>query len=94
MEFTTADYSILKAIIDRNDRLKGMCKANGTTITEIIQKTNLSDKKIRITLKRFEEIGYIGRALKQGKATAYMLTKKGLYELKLTKSNVLGEVEK
>lgn len=93
MEFTTADYGILKAIIDRNDRLKGMSKVNGTTISDIIIKTNLSDKKIRATIKKFEQIGYITKALKQGKASSYMITQKGLYELKSIKCNILGEVD-
>lgn len=92
--FTKNDYDILKAIMNRGDNLKGLCKSKGTTVKEILEKTNLSDRKVRVTLRRFEEVGFIARAMKIGKADAFMLTESGMAELKSLKMNIFGEVDK
>jgi len=89
--FTTKDYEILKAIINRNDEKKGLCKANGTTIKEIIEKTQLSDKKVRLTLKRFEEEGFITKGVKNAKADTFILTEEGFIELKSLRINIFGK---
>lgn len=94
MCFTDTDYKILKAIIDRNNRLKGMCKSDGTTVKEIISKTKVSDRKVRETLKKFEDVGFVEKAIKQGKADSFMLTAEGFLELKSLKLNIFGEVAK
>lgn len=94
MSFTSMDYKILRAIINKDDRVKGMTRLNGTTIKEIIDKTSACDKKVRQTLKKFEEVGFVCKAIKQGKAVTYMITEEGLMELKSLKMNILGEVAK
>lgn len=94
MDFTSKDYEILKAIINRDNRAKGMSKMNGTTIKEIVEKTSLCDKKVRQTIKKFEEIGFICKAIKQGRADSFMLTEEGFVELTSLKQNILGEVTK
>ena len=91
MVFTENDYKILKAIIDRRDRTKGLCKGNGTTVKEIIEKTGLSDKKVRLTLKNFEEEGFISRGLKKVKADTYLLSTKGFEELSGLRKNIFKE---
>lgn len=90
--FTTKDYQILKAIIDRNDRKKGLCISNGTTIKEIITKTSLSDKKIRETRNKFIKEGFITEGLKNGKEKTYILTEQGFTELNKIRKNIFGEV--
>lgn len=94
MCFTDTDYKILKGVIDRNNSLKGMCKSSGTTIKEILDKTKLSDRKIRETLKKFEEAGFVEKAIKQGKADSFMLTEEGFLELQSLRTNIFGEVAK
>lgn len=89
--FTQNDYKILKAIVDRGDKKKGMCKTEGTSIKELIQKTELSDKKIRNTLTQFLEIGYISEGASIGKARTYILTKEGFMELNSLRKNIFGE---
>jgi DNA-binding MarR family transcriptional regulator len=91
--FTENDYKILKAIIDRNDKRKGLCKGNGTTIKEIIEKTKLSDKKVRITLKKFQKEGFITYGLRIIKADTFLLTEKGFEELNSLRTNIFGEVK-
>lgn len=91
-EYTTKDYNILKAVIDRDGKKKGFCKGYGTTIKEIIKKTKLSDKKVRITLAKFEEEGFIEKTIKVTNANAYIITKKGMDELNSLRKNILSEV--
>jgi hypothetical protein len=91
--FTENDYKILKAIIDRNNEKKGLCKGSGTTIKEILEKTKLSDKKIRLTLKKFEEEGFVDKGLRIIKADTYILTPKGFEELNSLRINIFGEVK-
>lgn len=80
-QYTTKDYNILKSIIDRDSKKKGLCKGYGTTIKEIMDKTKLSDKKVRVTLGKFEEEGFIEKTIKVTNANAYIITKKGMNEL-------------
>ena len=90
--FTQNDYKILRAIVDRGDKKKGLCKTEGTTIKELIDKTELSDKKIRNTLAQFLEVGYISSGASIGKARTYILTKEGFLELNGLRKNIFGEV--
>lgn len=90
--FTKNDYKILRSIVDRGDNKKGMCKTNGTTIKELIQKTGLSDKKIRNTLQQFLNVGFISEGVSIGKARTYMLTPEGFTELNDLRKNIFGEV--
>lgn len=89
--FTTKDYDILKNIMDRNNRIKGLSLGDGTTIQELVDKTQLSEKKVRTTIKKFIEAGYITEALKKERAKSYMLTKVGMAELKKTRINIFDE---
>lgn len=88
--FTENDYRILKAIIDRNNEKKGLCKSNGTTIKELIDKTKLSDKKVRLTIKKFLECGFITEGASIVKAKTYILTEKGFEELNSLRVNIFG----
>lgn len=92
MNFTQNDFKIIRALLDRDDRTKGLCLNNGTTIVEVAQKTGLSDKKIRTSLNEFIKVGYVVEALKVGKAKSYIVTDVGLLELKKIRINVLGEM--
>jgi predicted transcriptional regulator len=69
-----------------------VCKTEGTTIKELIEKTELSDKKIRNTLVQFLEVGYISEGASIGKAKTFMLTKEGFIELNSLRKNIFGEV--
>lgn len=92
-DFTENDYKILKSIIDRNDEKKGLCKAKGTSIKEIVEKTGLSDKKVRDTLKKFIEVEFVAFATTIVKTRTYMLTPLGFEELNSLRVNIFGEVK-
>lgn len=88
--YTENDYKILKAIIDRNNEKKGLCKGSGTSIKEIVDKTELSDKKIRQTLKKFEEDGFITKGLRIVRADTFILTEQGFEELNSLRKTIFG----
>ncbi|GCD12585.1 hypothetical protein [Clostridium tagluense] len=90
MVFTENDYKILKSVIDRNDEKKGLCKINGTSINEIKLKTQLSDKKIRLAIKRFTEVGFISEGASIVRTKTYMLTEEGFTELNSLRLNIFG----
>lgn len=92
--FTKSDYKILKAIIDRNDKNKGWCMTQGTTIEEIKLKTSLSDKKVRNTIKDFIEVGYVAYGVKFKRTNTYMITIKGFNQLCKLKMNIYEEENK
>lgn len=94
MGFTNNDYDVLKSIINRDNRTKGLSKVNGTTVKEITEKTSLCDKKVRQSLKKFEEVGFICKAIKKGRAESFMLTEEGFIELNNLNKNIFGEVAK
>lgn len=90
-QFTENDFKILKAILDRGDNKKGLIISNGTTIDEIVKKTNLSDRKVRDTLNRFKEIGCVAEGIKKVRTKTYVLTKEGFILLKDIRTNIFGE---
>lgn len=79
--YTQNDYAILEAVVDKNDKNKGVIKKNGTTKKEIMGKTGLSITKVTNTLLNFENKGLIAQALKVNNSKAYVLTEEGLKEL-------------
>lgn len=91
--FTENDYKILKAIISRNDEKKGLCKSNGTSIQELVEKTQLSDKKVRLTIKKFLDVGFIEEATAIVRKKTYILTQRGFEELNNLRKNIFGEVK-
>lgn len=90
--FTENDYRILISIIDRDNASKGLCKGNGTSIKELVNKTNLSDKKIRLTVKKFIEVGFITEGASIVKQKTYILTPLGFEEMNSLRINIFGEV--
>lgn len=89
--FTENDFKILKAILSRGDKLKGLSLMNGTTIAEIVEKTGLSDKKVRTTIKKCVDAGYVTEGLAKVRTKTYLLTKDGLLVIKSIRKNILGE---
>jgi predicted transcriptional regulator len=91
--FTENDYKIMKAILDKNDKQKGLRRNKATTIEEIQGKTNLSSTKIRNTLNSFIQHGFVCEGIKQGRTKTYMMTEEGLIELNSLRMNIFGKVE-
>lgn len=79
--FTLNDFYILRAIIDKNDKDKGIVKFKGTTKKEIQEKTKLSLPKITNALTDFINQGYVDYGLKIKQSKTYIVTQKGNEEL-------------
>ena len=78
---TINDYNVLKSIISKEDKEKGMIPTKGTTKREIIDKTGLSITKIDISIYSFLKAGLIEEALKIKNSKTYCITDKGLQKL-------------
>lgn len=87
--YSNTDFKILKNIMDKNDETKGVTRANGSTINELVNKTKLSDKKIRTTLKLFLDDGMVCYGLKNRNSNTYCLTEKGLDEIQSVKTSIM-----
>lgn len=78
---TQNDYIILKSLLDDNDDDKGVQKIKGTTIKEIIDKTNLSRSKIGATLTYFIDSGIVEYGLSIKNAKSFIVTQNGIEKL-------------
>lgn len=85
--YTDRDYKILLAIMNKEDKTKGVLKRNGSLVTDICNQLALNDKqtcdkKVRQTLKKFIEDGLVEFGIKKGNAYTYIVTNKGIQEIK------------
>ncbi|MGL5647854.1 MAG: hypothetical protein ACRDDY_08380 [Clostridium sp.] len=87
--YTQNDYKILKHILKKDDKTKGLTRSNGTTIAEIIESTGLSDRKIRVTLNRFIDDEMVCYGVSIGRTRTYCVLKKGLDELKSIRESII-----
>lgn len=94
MIYTLNDIKILKNIMDKVDSTKGLSKINGTSVKELVEKTGLSDKKIRIAIKKFLEDEMIAYGIANGRTKTYYILLKGLDELESLKETVIEEDER
>lgn len=85
MHISENDYEILKSIIKEEN--KGIYKAKGTDIHEIMSYTNLSYNKIYQVMNKFVENGICEYGLMRGKRKTFILTDKGFDLLE----NISGE---
>ena len=87
--FTENDYRIMKAILDQNDKDKGRRRDKGTTIVEIEEKTNLSSRKIRDTLKKCIDCGYVVEGIRLIRTKTFLITTDGFNELNSLRKNII-----
>lgn len=81
------DYKILESIIDvKNNR--GKSKGRGSTLKQIAEKTELSEIKIRKTIKVLLELGFIDFAVKKVRANAYYVTEDGVKNITEVRKNI------
>ena len=78
-----SDFNILVAILDKDDNKKGVFKGYATTTKEIKKKTNYGHTKIYSGLKTLMNKGLIDYGLKKGNCKTYIVTEKGMKEIKL-----------
>lgn len=86
----TNDYFILNKIVDVDNNL-GSSKLRGITVVEIAETTNLSTTKVRNSIKKLIEAGFVDNAIKRVKSHTYHITEKGIQEIENVKINYLEE---
>ncbi|MBM7836295.1 hypothetical protein [Clostridium sardiniense] len=91
MLYTLNDIKVLKNIMDREDETKGLSKSTGSTVKEIVAKTKLSDKKVRLAIKKFLDDEMIAYGIADGRTKTYYILPKGLEEIFSLKEMVVKE---
>lgn len=91
MLYTLNDIKVLKNIMDREDETKGLSKSTGSTVKEIVVKTKLSDKKVRLAIKKFLDDEMIAYGIADGRTKTYYILPKGLEEIFSLKEMVIKE---
>lgn len=91
MLYTLNDIKVLKNIMDREDETKGLSKSTGSTVKEIVAKTKLSDKKVRLAIKKFLDYEMIAYGISDGRTKTYYILPKGLEEIFSLKEMVVKE---
>ncbi len=76
-DFNINDILILKSIYSKDEN-RGMCKARGTSISQISDRCNLSFSKIRVSIKKFIKLGWIDRGIKNINTHTYYITDLGI----------------
>lgn len=82
------DYKILSSIVDKAKN-RGLAIGRGSTLKQIIEKTNLSDVKVRNTLKILLEEGLIIQGVKKIRSKTYCISEKGIQTLKELTKNII-----
>lgn len=80
-----SDFEILMAILDKGNTNKGVYKGYSTTTSEIKEKTGYGNTKIYSAIKTLKSMGLIDYGLKNKNQKGYIITEKGLEEIKLLK---------
>lgn len=81
MSLNISDYEVLNSVIDR-DNGRGMSKLRGITILELAEITNFSSTKVRNSIKKLLEKGFVDFAVKRVRSDAFHITENGINALK------------
>lgn len=88
---TLSDFQILKSILDKDDKDKGIIPTRGTTKREIMDKTGLSITKVNTSLYGFIKDGLVEQGLKIKNTNTYCLTKLGIKEILKLKGDTIND---
>lgn len=84
----TNDYRVLNMIVDIENNL-GNSKLRGRTVDEVVKSTGLSTTKVRSSLKKLIESGFIDNGIKRIKSSTFHITKLGSEELENIKTDII-----
>lgn len=71
------DIDIIKAMMDKNTG-RGFSKSYGSTVKDVEEITELSISKIRSSINKFKNMGWIDEGVKDGKTKCYYVTEEGI----------------
>ena len=84
----TNDYRVLNMIVDIENNL-GNSKLRGRTVDEVVKSTGLSTTKVRSSLKKLIESGFIDNGIKRIKSSTFHITQLGSEELENIKTDII-----
>lgn len=84
----TNDYRVLNMIVDIENNL-GNSRLRGRTVDELVKSTGLSATKVRSSLKKLIECGFIGNGIKRIKSNTFHITQLGSEELENIKTDII-----
>lgn len=88
----TNDFVILSSIRDNKNNF-GMCKARGSTVKMIVDRSKLSESTVRRSLKKLLARNFIDYAIKQVNKDAFYVTEIGIKEISEVKKIITLNVE-
>jgi DNA-binding transcriptional regulator GbsR (MarR family) len=87
-DLNTNDYRVLNMIVDIENNL-GNSRLRGRTVDELVNSTGLSTTKVRSSLKKLIESGFIGNGIKRIKSNTFHITQIGSEELESIKTDII-----
>lgn len=88
----TNDYLVLNKIVDVENGI-GISKLRGVTVVELSEITGFSTTKIRNTLKKLKEKGFIDFAIKRVRSDTFHITEAGVRELEAIGQPVIKDID-
>lgn len=82
------DYKILSCVRDKESN-RGLSIGRGSTILQIAEKSQLSELKVRKTIKILLEEEFIIEGVKNVRAKTYCITEKGFKALQELKTTII-----
>lgn len=93
MTFSKMDYSILRAIAEKDDNStdtnKGLSRLNGTSYKELQNKTGASQSKIQKTITKFIKAGFVEQGINDGRNKTFILTLEGINEINDVQKSII-----
>ncbi len=88
----TNDYLVLNKIVDIETG-KGISKLRGVTVVELSEITGFSTTKIRNSLKKLKDRGFIDFAIKRVRSDTFHITELGVKELESIGQPVIKDID-
>lgn len=92
MALNTNDYKILNNIVDMEKGI-GISKLRGTTVVELAATTGFSTTKIRNSLKKLKDLGFVDFAIKRVRSDTFHITEAGVKELESIGKPILKDID-
>lgn len=79
-EFNNNDITILRSVINKSEN-RGTCRAKGSTIVQIAEKSELSTSKVQKSIRKLKAKGWVDEGVRIINTKTYYITESGIKEL-------------
>lgn len=91
LDLTRGDIEIFRSIVDKKSEI-GTCKIKAVTIDDLAERSGFSKPKVRATLKKLIQLGWVEEGIKIVNKKSYYVTAFGVAEVAKISKSVLSEV--